>query len=268
MVHSGKIVSVDGPVGTVTVRLNPKVLIYVLYLIHGWMRNPVGTYNTVAQEVSVTWGIHAKVTSICPELFSIFGFLKYTLVYPVPYETSLKIVCSINYIPQILEVSCTVPHCVGILAKDIWSVGLLGCPLCKFESAWILRAINLGIPLQDSPFMLHRTHFVKIFQIQECLVEVVTVTGLVTHRPVNDACIILVAPVHIFHSCHMSIIEPEVIAQSTALAEIVVHTMRFYICLITYIYTVLIAKLIEICRLWVVAASYCIKVMCLHKFNV
>ena len=116
--------------------------------------------------------------------------------------------------------------------------------------------------------MLHRTHLVQIFQIEECLIEIITVAGLISHRPIDDAGVVLVAPIHILHPRHMCIVESEVISQCSTLAEVIIHTVRFNICLVAYIDSVLVAQLIEICRLRIVAATYCIKVVGLHKFYV
>ncbi len=230
------------------------------------MRRPVGIDQSVAEEVSVRRPVGAEVASVGPIAVACSRILdQQPLVDPVPDEAPLKVGRAVDRLPHIPEPACRVPHRMGILRCDVRPVGLRPPPLSKSRRRGILRTEDVRVPLQQRPFVLHRTKRVHPLEPQVGLVEVIAVPGLVPQAPEHHAREVLGLVVHVLRPIHVFREPQRIIAQGLSLRQVVSHPVRLDVGLVAEVEAVLVGQLVEPPLLRVVAQTYRIDIIGLHQ---
>ena len=235
------------------------------------MRRAVGAYNTVAKEVTVARCIDTVVTSISPVMAAVFVVSIKTLVYPVPDVSALQVGILVDSLPLIPQVAAGVTHGMRIFGRHYRTVTALLAHGLKPFGARILRYVHVGVPLPLGTLVVHGAGhpvLVGLLQPQVSLVEVVSVTSLVTKRPDNHRRIVLVALEHVDGTIHMRFQPFGVVAQRAALAQVVIHAVALDVGLVVHVEAVFIAQLVETAILRIVAEAHAVDVVLLHQFKV
>ena len=201
----------------------------IFHLCHRRMRRTIGTNQTIAKEITITRGIHSEIASISIEQFSIFIPLGQSLIYPVPNETTLQIRVFIDCLPLPPQVTCRITHGMSILRRHDRTITAFTTNLLQPIRTRILRHVHVRIPFPKSTLVANRTihaSFLSSLNIKVSLIEIVTISGLITQRPNRHARVILVALIHINCPVHMRFQPFRVVSQRTTTLQVVIHSVR------------------------------------------
>ena len=243
----------------------------IFHLAHTRMRYTVGTYQTVAAEVTVAWHVGTEVSSVCPECLTILVMCQHTLVHPVPDVSTLQVRITVDSFPLIPQTSGRVTHGMCIFRRHHRTVATILTSAFQPACAGVLRHVHIRVPFPLSAFVVHRAvHdiLVRFLHPKISLVEVISVSGLVTQRPERKTRVVLVAFKHVDGTVHVRFQPFRVITQCTSLAQVVIHTVAFDVGFIVHIQTIFIAQFIEATVLRIVTQTNSIDVVALHQFKV
>ena len=229
----------------------------------------VGIDNTVAEEVAVTRSILPEVSAVGPE--ASVTVLPQALVHPVPDVSALKVGIAVDLIPLQGEAAGRIAHGVGILRGHYGTVAAGAAYRPQPFGAGILRHVHVAVPLPLRPLVADGTVHageLAVLDPEVGLVEVVAVAGLVAEGPDGDAGVVLVALVHVDGTVHVGGEPLGVVAEGSALAQVVVHAVRLDIGLIVDVQSVLVAELVETAALGIMGQTDGIDVVLLHQLQV
>ncbi len=100
----------------------------LLDLPHRGMRSAIGPHHAVDAEVRVV-GCVCEIATICPVVSTAIVLALQPLVHPVPDKPTLKAMMRFNCSPVVRKASAAVPHRVGVLAHNEWTMILVRpCP--------------------------------------------------------------------------------------------------------------------------------------------
>ena len=166
------------------------------------MRRAVRRYEAVAAEVLIV-GVHprAEVTAISPVVTTIATYSVDTLVYPVPYKTTLHVGVSLHYVEELAEVTRRITHGMGELTHYVWFLGIGAlCPCLELIEWGVHRAAYVGMRTTVALLELHEACSVALVYPLIHLAIYLAIATLVTHRPKNYRGVVLVALDHRLHA--------------------------------------------------------------------
>ncbi|CCX61633.1 unknown [Bacteroides sp. CAG:598] len=158
----------------------------IFHFSHGRMRRAVGSYQTVAAEVTVAWHIHSIIASISPIGTAGRVCFQNTLVHPVPDVSALQVGILVDFLPLVPQVTVGIAHRMRIFRRNDRTVRTVRTDITQPFGTGILGHVHVGIPLPLGTFVVHGTvHqiFLPFLHPQIGLVEVISVTGFITQRP-------------------------------------------------------------------------------------
>ncbi|CCZ47450.1 putative uncharacterized protein [Bacteroides sp. CAG:661] len=235
------------------------------------MRRAVGTYQTVAAEVTVTRHIHAIIASISPIGTASRVRFQNTLVHPVPDVSALQVGILVDFLPLVPQVSVGIAHRMRIFRRNDRTVRTVRTDIGQPFGTGILGHVHVGVPLPLGTFVVHGTvHqiFLPFLYPQISLIEVISVTSFVAQRPEGYGRIVFVALIHILRTVEVGLQPFGVVAQRSPLAQVVEHAVRLDVGLIIYIQAVFIAQFIETAVLRIVSQTNRIDVVAFHQLEV
>ena len=234
------------------------------------MRLAVRTYNTVADEVSVARSIFAEITAVCPEeevaVLVIFGKC---LIYPVPDESALEMVILVDVFPLKVERTGRVTHRMRIFRRTYRTARRLFSHSPEPVIIRILRYDHIRIPFKFSSFVTYRAVHAVLFKSLDlviCIVEVASVSTLVTEREDRHAGIVPSTEIHVADAVDMVGIPLRLVSEG--LVKVVEHSVALDIGLRIDIESKAVAEVIEHTRLRIMAGSDTIDIVLLHQFKV
>ena len=230
------------------------VLVYFLHFDQFGSHLAVGSYDTVTAEIEIVRFV-AETTAevVTVRQFAIFVD---TLVHPVPDTTAYHTVGMVfDIIPIFVEVADRIPHRVCIFAKEERFFALFLILLLHRLDGRIHTGIHIGDPVLT--FVVDRTRIeLACFFIYG--VEVLAVSGLITHRPENDGRVVLVALDHADHTIYVG-------GQPAFLVADRMVAMTLYICFVHYIEAIVIVQCVHLGVVRIMARTDRIQVIAFEK---
>ena len=242
-------------------------LIYFFHFPDMRMQRAVGHYQTIRTEIRII--LHSDIShisSITPDVISFLVFYRKSLIYPIPYKTTLQLIVFINQIPVIAQIPHTISHGMGIFTKDKRHGTPLIDMLPQFPHPGIHRAINIGSSFPTGPFILYRTTSVSLFRPTISCLKMRSIPGFAPQRPDNDRSKIFIS---FYHSAHPLPIRSYPFRNSCQCSFFrYFHSVRFEIGFINQVKPVFVTKFVPFFYIGIMTASHSIYIKLLHQADI